>query len=191
LTRFQRWVTMIQPLIGVFKMIKIFQNLDWEKKIIIISIFLGIFLGLFPLFESKNPESQIVFADFSLQKTLDDLAMVGGNSLLATANPSGSDSQIRRINVVITGYSSSPRETDNNPFLTASGKQVEEGIVANNLLPFGTKVRMPELYGDRVFIVEDRMHWRKGYYHFDIWFSSYWEALDFGAQKTYIEILEN
>jgi len=88
-----------------------------------------------------------------------------------------------------TAYSSTPEETDEDPFITASGIWVKDGIVANNLLPFGTKIRLPELYGDKVFVVEDRMNSRKGYYHFDIWFASKKEALQFGAKNTYVEVL--
>ena len=91
----------------------------------------------------------------------------------------------------MTGYSSCPMETDSTPFITASGKFVEDGIVANNLFPFGTRIRIPELYGDKVFIVEDRMHWRKGYYHVDIWFPAKEEALEFGSKRTYIEVLDS
>jgi 3D (Asp-Asp-Asp) domain-containing protein len=50
---------------------------------------------------------------------------------------------------------------------------------------------LPEIYGDKIFVVEDRMHSRKGYYHVDIWQSTYTEAKDFGAKRTYIEVLEN
>ena len=96
----------------------------------------------------------------------------------------------RTINVVITAYSSTPEETDDTPFTTAAGTTVKDGIVANNLLPFGTKIRIPELYGDKVFTVEDRMSSKKGYYHFDIWFSSRQGAKDFGAKLTHIEVLE-
>jgi 3D (Asp-Asp-Asp) domain-containing protein len=68
---------------------------------------------------------------------------------------------------------------------------VSDGIVANNMLPFGTKIRMPELYGDKVFVVEDRMHQRKGKYHLDIWFPDQSGAKKFGAKITYVEVLEN
>ena len=93
--------------------------------------------------------------------------------------------------MIVTAYSSTPFETDSDPFITAAGTQVRDGIIANNLLPFGTKIRLPELYGEKVFIVEDRMSWKKGPYHFDIWFPSHWEAKKFGAQRTYLEILES
>jgi len=104
------------------------------------------------------------------------------------------DSQARvkkKIKVVVTAYSSCPYETDNTPLITANGSEVKEGIVANNLLPFGTEIRIPELYGNKVFVVEDRMSAKKGYYHVDIWFPSKEQAIRFGAFKTYIEVLES
>jgi 3D (Asp-Asp-Asp) domain-containing protein len=93
------------------------------------------------------------------------------------------------INVVITGYSSTPEETDDDPFITASGGWVRDGIVAANFLPFGAKIRIPEIYGDRIFVIEDRMHPRKKQ-QIDIWFPSKQEALEFGARHSYIEVLE-
>ena len=39
--------------------------------------------------------------------------------------------------VWLTAYSSSVDETDDTPFITASGKHVRDGIVATNFLPFG------------------------------------------------------
>jgi len=59
------------------------------------------------------------------------------------------------------------------------------------MLPFGTKVRIPQLYGDKVFIVEDRMHQRKGKYHVDIWFPEQIQAKEFGAKLADIEVLES
>ena len=98
---------------------------------------------------------------------------------------------IKTIKVVITAYSSTPDQTDNTPFITASGKHVADGIIANNMLPFGTKVRIPSLYGDKIFIVEDRMASYKSKYHFDIWMPGRPEAVKFGVKATQIEILES
>jgi 3D (Asp-Asp-Asp) domain-containing protein len=92
--------------------------------------------------------------------------------------------------MVITAYSSTEDQTDSTPFITASQKQVADGIVANNMLPFGTQVKIPELYGDKVFTVEDRMHYRKGNYHLDIWFPTREEATEFGVKTAYIEVIE-
>jgi len=118
------------------------------------------------------------------------LLTIQQNSLLANA-PLPELKVIQTINVVATAYSSTPEQTDSDPFITAAGTQVRDGIVANNLFPMGTKIRLPELYGDKIFIIEDRMNSRKGYYHIDIWFPSYWEAKNFGAKRTYIEVLES
>jgi len=97
----------------------------------------------------------------------------------------------KRVKMTITAYTSTPDQTDDSPFITASNKQVADGIIANNMLPFGTKVRIPELYGDKVFVVEDRMHSRKGLYHADIWMEDLQDAKKFGAKTAYIEVLES
>ena len=128
-----------------------------------------------------------IFPVFSETK---ELAVFQGNTLLPIATPATPFKTTKKIRMVITAYSSTVWQTDSDPFITASGNKVREGIVANNLLSFGTKVRLPELYGDRVFTVQDRMHRRKGYYHLDIWFPSYTEAVNFGAKRTYVEVLE-
>jgi 3D (Asp-Asp-Asp) domain-containing protein len=101
-----------------------------------------------------------------------------------------SGSTIRRIRVVLTAYSSTVAQTDSTPFLTANGTYVHDGVVANNGLPFGTQIRIPELYGDKVFSVEDRMHWRMGSHRFDIWFPTYEQAKNFGVRYAYVEVLE-
>ena len=95
---------------------------------------------------------------------------------------------LKKINVAITAYSSCPTETDGDPFITASGEWVRDGIVAANFLAFGTELKIPELYGEKVFIVKDRMHPRKTY-QVDIWFPSKQEAVEFGAHYTYVELV--
>lgn len=94
-----------------------------------------------------------------------------------------------RVWVIVTGYSSDPMETDDTPFITASGTFVREGIIAANFLPFGTKVKIPALFGEEIFVVEDRMNPRKKY-QVDIWFPTKEEAIHFGAHRTYIEVLD-
>ncbi len=99
---------------------------------------------------------------------------------------------VKTVKMVITAYSSTKDQTDDTPFITASGSHVEDGIIANNMLSFGTKVRLPELYGDKVFIVKDRMHKRKGLYHADVWMPEYKLAKEFGAKwNVKVEILES
>jgi len=89
----------------------------------------------------------------------------------------------------VTAYSSTPEETDDTPFITASGSTVRDGIVATNLLPFGTKVQIPEYFGDKVFVVEDRMHRRKTE-NIDIWMPTKQDALRFGITRAQILVLK-
>ena len=95
----------------------------------------------------------------------------------------------KKIKVIVTAYSSTERQTDDTPFITASGSLVRPGIVANNMLPFGTKIKLPEIFGDKVFVVEDRLNWEKGKYHIDVWFETEKEAINFGAKLSEMEIL--
>lgn len=94
-----------------------------------------------------------------------------------------------------TGYSSTPDQTDATPFITASGTYVRDGIIAANFsingrrIPFGTKVRIPEIYGDKVFLVEDRMNNRYTN-NLDIWFPERDLAKTFGSKRVVIEIVE-
>jgi 3D (Asp-Asp-Asp) domain-containing protein len=92
------------------------------------------------------------------------------------------------IKVLVTAYSSSPEETDETPLITASGSYVRPGVVAANFLPFGTKVRLPEIFGDQIFVVEDRLHQNYND-RIDIWFPTKEEALRFGYQISEMEIL--
>ncbi len=89
----------------------------------------------------------------------------------------------------ITAYSSTPDQTDNDPFIMASGKHVYDGAIAANFLPFGTKVRFPEVYGDKIFTVEDRMH-RRFSERIDIWMETRRKAEVFGIKKIKYEIVE-
>ncbi len=119
-----------------------------------------------------------------------DFLLTDNNSLDILDSPLALDT-VEKFDVIITAYSSSIWETWGCPYTTASNTHVRDGIVANNMLPFGTKVRFPQLFGDKIFIVEDRMHSRKGDYHFDIWFASRVEALQFGVKRTFVEIVES
>ena len=168
-------------------------------NILAILIFAGVLIGILLIFEPEAKSSEANLAreaeikEISHGQVLEErLVLLEGNSFLPISNPSNSEFQLaQKIEVVITAYSSSPWETDGDPFITAAGTGVREGIVANNKYPFGTEIRIPEIYGEKIFVVEDRMSWKKGEYHIDIWFPSYWEALNFGAKRTYIEILES
>jgi 3D (Asp-Asp-Asp) domain-containing protein len=108
--------------------------------------------------------------------------------------PANNDSKIKGVTYrTITAYNSEVGQCDSTPCITANGFNVcEYGIedtIAANWLKFGTKVRIPELYGDKVFVVRDRMN-KKYSDHVDIWMKEKMDAKKFGVKLAKIEILE-
>ncbi|MEK7604093.1 MAG: hypothetical protein AAB461_03200 [Patescibacteria group bacterium] len=95
---------------------------------------------------------------------------------------------IREYVVTATAYSSTIDQTDDTPFITASQTYVRDGVIAANFLPFGTAVKIPDLYGDKIFIVEDRMN-KRYLQRVDIWFPERQSALEFGIKQIRIEIV--
>jgi 3D (Asp-Asp-Asp) domain-containing protein len=88
---------------------------------------------------------------------------------------------------IVTFYSSDSWQTDETPFITASGARVRDGIAAANFLGFGTQIKLPELYGDKTFIIEDRLHPRFSD-RIDIWVGTREEAVKKGIHHTKLEI---
>ena len=106
------------------------------------------------------------------------------------------------IEFTATAYSSTPDQTDDSPFITAANTRVRDGIVATNALPLHTKIKIPALYGNKIFVVEDRMNKRYGERvtvldaeklkdggRLDIWFPETSKALKFGVKKITVQIL--
>jgi len=94
---------------------------------------------------------------------------------------------------IITAYNSEAAQTDSSPCITANGFNVcEHGIedtIGANFLKLGTKVRIPELFGDQVFVVRDRMNKRFSN-RVDVWMVEKKDALKFGVKTAKIEVLE-
>lgn len=93
------------------------------------------------------------------------------------------------VAAVITAYSSTVDQCDDDPFIAASGKRVYDGMIAANFLPLGTKVKIPSLYGDKIFTVDDRMNARYGYGRMDIWMDAPRSVVNaFGVKRVDVEI---
>ena len=90
--------------------------------------------------------------------------------------------------ITATAYSSTRDQTDSSPFVTAWQTPVRDGIVATNFLPKGSMIRFPDIYGDKIFIVEDRMSARYQY-RVDIWMPSREEAIRFGLKYVRLQVL--
>ena len=126
------------------------------------------------------------------KNTLPSFELLQNNSLVATNSPFAVKKTKKLENkiyiVPASAYSSTIDQTDLTPFITAAGTHVRDGIMAANFLPLGTIVKIPELFGNKIFVVEDRMHSRY-FYQIDIWFPTRAEAKEFGLQKVKIEIV--
>jgi 3D (Asp-Asp-Asp) domain-containing protein len=98
------------------------------------------------------------------------------------------------VNTVLTAYNSDIGQTDDSPCITASGfdvcKHGAEDTVAINGYRMGTRVRFPELFGDRVFVVRDRMNARYNSTHVDVWMLSKADAKSFGIKSAKMEVLD-
>ena len=110
---------------------------------------------------------------------------------LATSSP---EVKVVRVSThTITAYNSEPGQTDDSPCITANGYNVcksgVEDTIAANFLKFGTKVQIPELFGDRIFVVRDRMN-KKHPNRVDIWMVDKSDAIHFGVKVAKIQVVE-
>jgi 3D (Asp-Asp-Asp) domain-containing protein len=155
------------------------------KKIIICFIFLLVFEYSFfslPALAAEDVEGPI-------SNDSADILSIPVGSL-----PISADLKVEYSDIFeLTAYSSDASQCDGNPCRTASGFNLchygIEDSVAVNFLPFGTKIRIPGLFGDRIFVVRDRMNSRYDN-RIDIWFKDQKNALKFGFKLAKVEILE-
>jgi 3D (Asp-Asp-Asp) domain-containing protein len=101
------------------------------------------------------------------------------------------------LEVVVTGYSPGPGETDDTPTITAANTRTRPGVIAlSRDLIRAFNPTAPFHYGDRVrvegigeFIVEDTMaeKWNR---RADIWFPTPDEALRWGRRRLAITRVE-
>jgi len=120
--------------------------------------------------------------------------IIDGSNATTTATSSSIKVKVKTTSQhVITAYNSEVGQTDNTPCSTANGydlcKNNTEDSIAANFLKFGTKVRIPELFGDRIFVVRDRMNARHAT-RVDVWMKNHSDAMKFGVKTAKIEVLE-
>ena len=160
-------------------MLAIFYMLKHSTKFI--AVVFGLVLAI-------NPLSAHAFAWADLVPTI-LMASAREPEQFKSALPMAKYNEPRRtVKRAVTAYSSTPDQCDDTPFITANGTYVHDGIVAANWLKFGTRVRLPEVFGDKVFVVADRMHPRFDD-RLDVWMETREQAIDFGFQQLTVEVL--
>jgi 3D (Asp-Asp-Asp) domain-containing protein len=137
----------------------------------------------------------IASAQKAEETEIDETPFVGPKNHVLPASEEATP-EVRVISTsirTITAYNSVPEQTDSTPCITANGfdvcKHWTEDTIAANFLKFGTKVRIPELFGDRIFIVRDRMNKRFSD-RVDVWMKEVPDARKFGKRTAYIEVVE-
>lgn len=99
--------------------------------------------------------------------------------------------------VTITAYSLEAAQTDSTPCIPANGEDLCEmreqmgyhNTIAANFLRFDTNIRLPELFGDKTFVVRDRMNARyNGTNRIDVVMDSREEAINFGIKTVMMEV---
>lgn len=87
--------------------------------------------------------------------------------------------------ITATAYTSREQETDGDPYTAAWGDHVFWGMVASNAFARGTKIQIPEYFGDKMFSIQDTMN-KRYYHHIDIWMPELADAQAWGSR--YVEI---
>ena len=141
------------------------------------------------LISSIKPDLESIIAEKPIVAGAYEKRGVDLEDMSGTLPQSPKREPVKAHKLTVTFYSSTPDQTDSTPFITANGTHVYDGVAAANFLPFGTKVMLPELFGNKVFVIEDRMHERFSH-RVDIWVSTREEALKRGVAYTTVEIYE-
>jgi 3D (Asp-Asp-Asp) domain-containing protein len=123
--------------------------------------------------------------------TTDKNPTIVAQAIVGGSNASTATSKVTRkvYTVQVSGYSSEVAQTDDSPFITAKGTHVRDGIVAANMFPFGTVIKIPSLFGDKIFVVEDRMN-KRYQNNLDVWFENKSDALKLGRRTVQIEVIQ-
>lgn len=100
--------------------------------------------------------------------------------------------EVRVRKLIVTSYSPCKKETDDDPFITASMQRVREGTVAvSRDLFYGGWVFGRQIYieGYGIFVITDLMHERKTQ-QIDIFRFNTKEALKFGRKTLRVALLD-
>lgn len=144
--------------------------------------------------ENNKNEIQIIESYDMWSKNSIAMELSGQHTVGTASQKVYSQSAIKHYEVAnkgvvpVSAYSSTPDQTDDTPFIMASGRHVYDGAIAANFLPLGAKVRFPDLYGDKIFMVEDRMNKRYSY-KMDVWMGTRQQALNFGVKNLRYEVV--
>lgn len=143
-------------------------------KIIIRLLLLALFIP--PLIVSARTSDEIWGQQQTLQEIRDKALRIKAELIFMGVEKTA----------IVSAYNSEVGQTDDTPFIMASGRHVYDGAVANNCHPFGTKL----IINDKTYTVWDRMNSRYDCDHYDIWMESKADALHFGRQTLPVVVVD-
>lgn len=160
-----------------------------KKFLFIIGIFFGIHLFI-PQFSVSEESVDVPYSSVIHEVVSERFGLGVFHDVPKGFLPISEDRKPRIVFYLsVTAYSSSFDETDGDPWTTASGSTVRDGMLAYNFLPFGTHVRFPDAFPEKTFVVEDRLNPRSGRYLADIWMPTKQAAKQWGVKVLKIEVL--
>ena len=176
------------------------KRLSFEGKLIILVIMVSLLMDLsIPKVVSAS-ESGTIITPVSAEETVDELKIIFAFPANDAEEEQIQPQQIdlaplrepqKSMVISATAYNSTVSQCDASPCIAARGFNLcehnEEDVIAANFLPIDAEVRFPELYGDKIFTVVDRMHPRYNY-RVDFWKKDLQEAKEFGVRRVKIEI---
>ncbi len=178
-------------------MFKIIQRINQHKTELVVMIVLVVEF-VFPHYTLAeiSQENSIMLPNLVISSTgvqQGQAAMTKANETVSLISPTKDYEVVATYEVPVTAYSSTVDQTDSTPCITANGFNLcehnQEDILAANFLPLGTKVRIPDYFGDRIFTVQDRMNARY-HYRADIWMKDRTAALAWGLRYVKIEVIK-
>lgn len=140
---------------------------------LIIALILVLLLGLYTAVSQIKPHREVLQSKEYSTPT-DNNLMLYGHRFLIEERPA-----------IVTMYNPVPEQTDNTPFINASGNRVQEGDIANNCLEFGTIVYID----GKEYVVRDRLHQRYNCSYYDILTFDKEKAIEWGKQYKTIEVV--
>lgn len=150
----------------------------------------------FGLNKRKLFEALIIRLMFAALLMLGSFMLLPPQGAEPSTFPVASERQpIKATWVVATAYSSDVNQTDNTPCIPAADydlcQQYEQqgfgNTIAANFLPLETQVKLPDLFGEQIFVVRDRMNERYGLGRIDVWLPTRAEAETFGVKYIKME----
>ena len=158
------------------------KSLKLAKKILFVLSLSFVFIQVSPDKLVLAQEVEIDYGrgptDFLLVNHPDNLLEPQEPQIITSTLPTIEELPYYETYITVTAYTSREQETDDSPYIAAWGDHVFWGMIASNAFPRGTKIQIPEYFGDKMFTVLDTMNLRYNW-RADVWMDDLDDARHF------------